>query len=353
MRKPAAQLAYVGGAFVTSALPPGTEYTITVPRVFSTGGCYAVDGFVLEECWPIFYPAGVYFEPLYCGDVFFQVTQSQSVGSFNPATVTNCVKNPSLTQKFDCMSGDTTILPTHHGLCPSTPSTQDECESSSWFWNPFSDTCQQDPPPTCNLFPEVCENGIWSLEWCGCVPYNTPIVIDVEGNGFNLSSSDSGVAFNLNNFGGREKLAWTSRGSDDAWLVLDRNQNGTIDDGTELFGDVTPQPAIPGESKNGFRALAEYDKTANGGNGDGEITQVDVLFSSLRLWRDSNHNGISETTELHPLPSLGVASIELEYRVSKRTDRYGNRFNFRAKVKSGKSGDIGRWAWDVLLVRSL
>ena len=218
----------------------------------------------------------------------------------------------------------------------------------------FMAQCQQDPPPTCTLIPEICENGIWSFEWCGCVSYPTPILIDVDGDGFNLSSSASGVAFNLNNIGGRKKLAWTTLGSDDAWLVLDRNQNGTIDDGAELFGDVTTQPPLQvGESKNGFRALAEFDKAANGGNGDGEITQADVVFSSLRLWQDSNHNGISETAELRPLFALNVVSLDLDYKVSKRTDRNGNRFNFRAKVKSDKSGDLGRWAWDVLLVRSL
>jgi len=73
----------------------------------------------------------------------------------------------------------------------------------------------------------------------------------------------------------------------------------------------------------------------------------------LRLWQDSNHNGISETAELRPLFALNVVSLDLDYKVSKRTDRNGNRFNFRAKVKSDKSGDLGRWAWDVLLVRSL
>lgn len=332
----------------------GSAITVTEPSVFSTGGCFAQDGFVLEECWPIFNPPEVYFEPLYCGDVFFQVTQSQTVGSFNPETVTNCVKNPSLTQKFDCVSGNTVILPTHHGRCPTTPSTQEECEAASWFWNPFSDTCDQDPPPTCTLLPELCENGIWSFEWCGCVPYNTPIVIDVSGNGFDLSSSASGVAFNLNNVGGREKIAWTTLGSDDAWLALDRNQNGIIDDGTELFGDVTSQaPVQGGESKNGFRALADFDKAANGGNDDGQIDQADVVFSSLRLWQDINHNGISEPNELHPLFALALAAIELDYRSSKRTDRHGNRFNFRAKVKAARTGDLGRWAWDVLLVRSL
>ena len=117
---------------------------------------------------------------------------------------------------------------------------------------------------------------------------------------------------------------------------------------------MTTQPPLQlGESKNGFRALAEFDKTANGGNGDGEITQADVVFSSLRLWQDSNHNGVSETAELHPLSPLGVASIESDYRVSKKTDRHGNQFNFRAKVKGSQGSNVSRWAWDVLLVRSL
>jgi len=52
--------------------PEGTLYTITVPSVFSSGACYAPDGFVLEECWPIFFAPDWYTEPEYCGDVSFK-----------------------------------------------------------------------------------------------------------------------------------------------------------------------------------------------------------------------------------------------------------------------------------------
>lgn len=236
---------------------------------------------------------------------------------------------------------------------PTFPTSQGDCESFSLFWNPFSDQCQTDPPPPCELFPEVCENGIWSLEWCGCVPYNTPILIDIDGNGFDLTSSPGGVSFNLNNIGGREKIAWTSASSDDSWLALDRNGNGTIDNGTELFGDISPQPGPPaGTERNGFLALAEYDKPNNGGNRDGVIDKHDAIFNSLRLWADINHNGISEPLELRPLSDAGVKSFELEYKVSKRVDDHGNRFRFRAKVKDTNGSQVDRWAWDVFLVKS-
>ena len=237
---------------------------------------------------------------------------------------------------------------------PDPPQSQPECEAQGWFWNPFTDRCQQDPPPTCDLIPELCENGQWSLEWCGCVPYNTPIVIDTAGNGFSLTSATNGVSFNLNNIGGAEKLAWTSSNSDDAWLALDRNGNGTIDNGTELFGDVAPQPQpATGERRNGFRALAEYDKPANGGNADGQIDSRDAVFGSLRLWQDTNHNGLSEPNELQTLPALNVATIDLAYKASKKTDNNGNQFGYRAKVKNVQGQQLGRWAWDVYLVRDL
>lgn len=117
-----------------------------------------------------------------------------------------------------------------------------------------------------------------------------------------------------------------------------------------MFGNFTPQSDPPeGKKKNGFLALAEYDNAANGGNDDGQITSQDAIFNILRLWQDTNHNGTSEANELKTLSPLSVATIELDYKESKKTDEYGNQFKYRAKVKDTRDTQIGRWAWDVYL----
>lgn len=163
-------------------------------------------------------------------------------------------------------------------------------------------------------------------------------------NGYHLTGAENGVQFDLDADGIPELWSWTAHGSDDAWLALDRNGNGGIDNGTELFGNFTAQPASG--HRNGYIALAVFDRLSAGGNNDGVIDQRDSVYALLRLWRDSNHNGVSEATELTNLSPSDVRSVSLDYRESARVDQYGNRFKYRAPV----SGTAGRHSYDVFLV---
>jgi len=231
------------------------------------------------------------------------------------------------------------------------------CLGNTQSWSTTqSISCPPINPPVCSPVPDCSggtnPDGSGSF---GCYPdlvncdcECSPIILDLEGHGFHLTSVPNGVLFDLRGDGVKKQMAWTAGGSGDAFLALDRNHNGVIDDGTELFGNFTPQP--DSSHRNGFLALAEFDKPEHGGNGDGVIDSRDKVWESLLLWIDENHNGISEPNELHSLASMGIESIDLRYVEDRRHDAFGNAFKYRAKIHTAKGDDAGSWAYDVFLL---
>ena len=170
------------------------------------------------------------------------------------------------------------------------------------------------PPPT----EEIQHNG-------------SPIVLDLGGNSYRLTSVADGVQFDLRNEGRRIQTAWTRLGVENAFLALDRNGNGVIDSGAELFGNYTPLRT--GEvAQNGFQALAELD-----GNTDGVIDSSDSAWDVLLLWVDRNHDGHSTADELTAMPSSAVTSLETDYRAIGKRDQWGNTFRFAAHFRFGSN----------------
>ncbi|HKP80570.1 MAG TPA: hypothetical protein VJT69_01065 [Pyrinomonadaceae bacterium] len=267
----------------------------------------------------------------------------------------------------DCPEGSTIMNPSRQHETFITPCDINRVNSESAYPSPEPTLNPGGGGLTCQYNDEGCEDCVPDdgLEWQNCknlesqwlgIPYcrcldPSPILVDTLGNGFDLTSRADGVMFDINNDGTKNQIPWTTALTDDGWLCLDRDGNGTIDNGTELFGNFTPQLEPPSEEeRNGFLALAEYDRAANGGNGDGLITDADAVFNSLRLWQDINHNGFSELTELLSLQTAGIKVLELEYKTSKYTDQFGNQFRYRTKIKDTNQAQTGRWAWDVFLV---
>ncbi len=142
------------------------------------------------------------------------------------------------------------------------------------------------------------------------VQQSDPLVLDLDGDGVELTRHDNGARFDIRGNGQAVNTAFVTGG--DAFLAIDRNGNGRIDDGTELFGDQRG-------AANGFEALREFDS-----NGDGRIDRGDAGYNQLLLFRD-NGNGRTERGELITLAEAGVEAIDLTYRNVDEKASGGNR----------------------------
>lgn len=163
---------------------------------------------------------------------------------------------------------------------------------------------------------------------------SSPLVLDLDGNGVRLGSLDAGPIFDLLGDGEPVRTAWPSAG--DAFLALDRNDNGIVDDATELFGSVTAGEQF----EDGFRALATLDA-----NDDGQIDERDPTFTSLRLWRDANQDGVCGEEELSSLIAAGVRVLSLAARTidgAASMDDHGNSIPLVGQFedRAGRGGQL-------------
>lgn len=156
----------------------------------------------------------------------------------------------------------------------------------------------------------------------------SPLVVDLEGDGVEPTSPRAGVRFDLLGLG-PVRTAWVA--GDDALLALDRNGNGRIDDGSELFGEGTDLGGAP--AADGFAALAQLDLPQQGGNGNGRVDGGDLMFDALRVWTDDNRDGISQPGELRGLTGVGITSLGTAGAEScgTITDAHGNDLSLRGR----------------------
>ena len=145
-----------------------------------------------------------------------------------------------------------------------------------------------------------------------------PLVFDLDGDGITtVSLEESNAFFDLDNNGFAEKTSWV--GAKEGLLAYDKNGDGIINGGNELFGDRTLMKDSKTLASSGFTALAEYDN-----NKDGKIDSNDAIYTLLRIWQDSDGDGIASAGELKQLVDLGIVSIGLSYSNTGVTDGANN-----------------------------
>ncbi len=144
----------------------------------------------------------------------------------------------------------------------------------------------------------------------------SPLIVDLDGDGVETTSVADGVYFDHDGNGFAEKSAWVSK--DDGLLVRDINGNGQIDNGTELFGNNSVL-SNGQKAANGFEALKDLDS-----NKDGVFDNQDSAWGEVKVWKDSNSNGIVDAGELMTLEQAGITGFNLDYQTQSRDDANGN-----------------------------
>lgn len=149
-------------------------------------------------------------------------------------------------------------------------------------------------------------------------PRRDPLVLDLDGDGIETTSTRDGtvILFDHDGDGIKTGTGWVR--PDDGWLVLDRNGNGTIDTGNELFG-VDTLKSNGQFATDGFDALKDLDE-----NGDGKIDIADSVFANLQIWRDLNQDGISQADELTTLGDHNIISIGVNSTATNKDLGNGN-----------------------------
>ncbi len=145
---------------------------------------------------------------------------------------------------------------------------------------------------------------------------SSPIILDLDGDGIETTAVTAGAWFDHAGDGFAERTGWV--GADDGLLVWDRNGDGRIGSGGELFGAET-RLANGGKAAHGFEALKELDA-----NGDGRVDARDAAFAELRVWKDADGDGLSQAGELFTLAEAGVQSLATAYADSSLIDGHGN-----------------------------
>lgn len=184
-------------------------------------------------------------------------------------------------------------------------------------------------PPTAFTFEDSCGFNFYYDPICeaggGEDYYNhcTPLVLSF-GSG-RPQFSKPRVLFDIAGNGHLPTTAWTQRPLE-GFLTLDRNDDGSITSGRELFGNVTPYaPGMDGpKTFSGFNAVEFFDRPSNGGNGNGVIDPGDIVFDRLMVWFDKDQDGISRSDELFGLRTLGIEYIQLRGLAMNEVDNHGN-----------------------------